>query len=59
MGGNTRVGLEGNFYLEKDAMARSSGVPVENNIRIAKEHGLAPVIPGVGRKILGRKEWIA
>jgi uncharacterized protein (DUF849 family) len=52
MGGNTRVGLEDNLYLEKGAMATSSGQQVEKIVRIAQEHGLEPATPVEARKIL-------
>jgi len=55
MGGSTRVGLEDNFYLEKGAMATSSGQQVEKIIRIGKEHGLEPATPEQARKILNLK----
>jgi uncharacterized protein (DUF849 family) len=55
MGGNTRVGLEDNLYLEKGAMATSSGQQVEKIVRIAKEHGLEPATPEEARKVLNLK----
>jgi uncharacterized protein (DUF849 family) len=55
MGGNTRVGLEDNLYLEKGAMAASSGQQVEKIVRIAKEHGLEPATPEEAREVLGLK----
>jgi uncharacterized protein (DUF849 family) len=55
MGVNTRVGLEDNLYLEKGAMAKSSGQQVEKIVRIAKEHGLEPATPEEARKMLGLK----
>jgi uncharacterized protein (DUF849 family) len=55
MGGNTRVGLEDNLYLEKGAMAASSGQQVEKIVRIAKEHGLEPATPEEARKMLKLK----
>jgi len=55
MGGNTRVGLEDNLYLEKGAMATSSGQQVEKIVRIAKEHGLEPATPEEARKMLNLK----
>jgi len=47
--------LEGNFYLEKDALVKRSSAPVENNIRIGKGHGLAPATPDEAREIHGLK----
>ena len=55
MGGNTRVGLEDNLFLEKGTMATSSGQQVEKIVRIAKEHGLEPASPVEAREILGLK----
>jgi uncharacterized protein (DUF849 family) len=55
MGGNTRVGLEDNLYLEKGAMATSTGQQVEKIIRIGKELGLEPATPEEARKILNLK----
>ena len=55
MGGNTRVGLEDNLYLEKGAMATSSGQQVEKIIRIGKELGLEPATPQEAREILKLK----
>jgi uncharacterized protein (DUF849 family) len=55
MGGNTRVGLEDNLYLEKGVLATSSGQQVEKIIRIGKEHGLEPATPEEVRKILNLK----
>ena len=55
MGGNTRVGLEDNLYLEKGAMATSSGQQVGKIVRIGKEHGLEPATPQEAREILKLK----
>lgn len=55
MGGNTRVGLEDNLFLEKGKMAESSGEQVDKIIRIGKEHGLEPATPEEARKMLGLK----
>ena len=55
MGGNTRVGLEDNLYLEKGRMAQSSGEQVEKIIRIGREHGQEPATPDEVREILGLK----
>jgi uncharacterized protein (DUF849 family) len=55
MGGNTRVGLEDNLYLEKGVMAKNSGEQVEKIIRIGKEHGLEPATPNEAREILNLK----
>ena len=55
MGGNTRVGLEDNLYLEKGVMAKSSAEQVRKIIRIGEEHGLKPATPDEAREILNLK----
>ena len=55
MGGNARVGLEDNLYLEKGVMATSNAEQVAKIIRIAKELGIEPATPAEGREILGLK----
>jgi uncharacterized protein (DUF849 family) len=55
IGGNCRVGLEDNLYLEKGVMAKSNAEQVAKIIRIAKEFGVEPATPDEGRKILGLK----
>jgi uncharacterized protein (DUF849 family) len=55
IGGNCRVGLEDNLYLEKGAMAKSNAEQVTKMVRIAKEFGVEPVTPDEARKILGLK----
>ena len=55
MGGNTRVGLEDNLYLEKGKMAKSNAEQVEKIIRIGKEHGMEPATPDEAREILNLK----
>ncbi len=55
MGGNTRVGLEDNLYLEKGRMAKSNAEQVEKIVRIGKEHGLEPATPDEAREILNLK----
>lgn len=55
MGGNARVGLEDNLYLEKGVLARSNADQVAKIIRIAGELGVAPATPAEARKILGLK----
>ena len=55
MGGDTRVGLEDNLYLEKGAMATRSGQQVEKLVHIAKEHGREPATPKETRRLLGLK----
>ena len=55
IGGNCRVGLEDNLYLEKGVMAKSNAEQVVKMVRIAKEFGIEPVTPDEARKILGLK----
>jgi len=55
MGGNTRVGLEDNLYLEKGVKAKSNGEQVEKIIRIGRELGLEPATPDEARTILKLK----
>jgi 3,5-dioxohexanoate:acetyl-CoA acetone transferase len=55
MGGNARVGLEDNLYLEKGVLAKSNAEQVAKIIRIAKELGIEPATPAEGRAILGLK----
>jgi uncharacterized protein (DUF849 family) len=55
VGGNVRVGLEDNLYLEKGVMAKSNAEQVAKIVRIAKELGIEPATPDEARKILGLK----
>jgi uncharacterized protein (DUF849 family) len=55
MGGNVRVGLEDNLYLEKGVMAKSNGDQVAKIVRIARELGREPATPDEARKMLGLK----
>ena len=55
MGGNARVGLEDNLYVEKGRMAKSNAEQVEKIVRIARELGIEPTTPNEARKILGLK----
>lgn len=55
MGGNARVGLEDNLYLEKGVLAKSNADQVKKIIRIAGELGIAPATPAEARQILGLK----
>jgi uncharacterized protein (DUF849 family) len=55
MGGNARVGLEDNLYLEKGVLAKSNAEQVKKIIRIAKELGLEPATPQEARDILHLK----
>jgi 3,5-dioxohexanoate:acetyl-CoA acetone transferase len=55
LGGNVRVGLEDNLYLERGVKAKSNAEQVEKIIRIARELGLEPASPAEARQILGLK----
>ena len=55
IGGNARVGLEDNLYLEKGRMAKSNAEQVAKIVRIAKELGIDPATPDETRSILGLK----
>ena len=53
MGGNVRVGLEDNFYLEEGRMAKSNGELVAKAARMCKELGTEVASPADARKQLG------
>ena len=55
IGGNCRVGLEDNLYLDKGTMAKSNAEQVAKMVRIARELGIDPATPDEARKILGLK----
>jgi uncharacterized protein (DUF849 family) len=55
IGGNVRVGLEDNVYLEKGRMAKSNAEQVAKIARIARELGIEPATPDEARKILRLK----
>ncbi|OAT85478.1 3-keto-5-aminohexanoate cleavage protein [Desulfotomaculum copahuensis] len=55
LGGNVRVGLEDNLYLEKGVMAGSNAEQVAKIVRIARELGREPATPDEARQILGLK----
>jgi len=55
LGGNARVGLEDNLYLERKVLAKSNGEQVEKIVRIARELGIEPATPDEARQILGLK----
>ena len=55
LGGNVRVGLEDNLYLEKGALAKSSAEQVEKIGRIIRELGAEPATPNEARQILALK----
>jgi 3-keto-5-aminohexanoate cleavage enzyme len=53
MGGNVRVGLEDNFYVEKETMAKSNGDLVEKACRLARDLGRDVATPAEARAQLG------
>lgn len=55
LGGNARVGLEDNMYVEKGRMAKSNAEQVEKIVKIARELGIDPATPDEARQILGLK----
>lgn len=55
VGGNCRVGLEDNLYLDKGEMAKSNATQVGKMVRIAGELGIEAASPDEARKILGLK----
>lgn len=55
LGGNVRVGLEDNIYLDKGNLAKSSAEQVEKIVRMARELGVEPATPDEAREILGLK----
>jgi uncharacterized protein (DUF849 family) len=55
IGGNVRVGLEDNVYLEKGRMAKSKAEQVAKIARIARELGIEPATPDEARNILHLK----
>ncbi len=54
LGGNVRVGLEDNFYLDAAGrqMARGNGPLVEKAVRMARDVGREPMSPDEARKAL-------
>jgi 3-keto-5-aminohexanoate cleavage enzyme len=55
LGGNVRVGLEDNFYLEPGRMARSNGELVEKASRMVRDQGREPATVDQCRERLGLK----
>jgi uncharacterized protein (DUF849 family) len=55
LGGNVRVGLEDNLYLQKGVLAKSNAEQVKKIIRIAKELSIEPATPQEARNILHLK----
>ena len=52
MGGNVRVGLEDNFYLEEGRMAKSNGELVAKAARMCRELGTEVASPAAARDLL-------
>jgi 3-keto-5-aminohexanoate cleavage enzyme len=55
LGGNVRVGLEDNFYLEKGNMAKSNGELVEKAARMIRDQGREVATVEECRQRLGLK----
>jgi len=57
LGGNIRVGLEDNFYLDAAGtqMAKGNGPLVEKAVRMARDMGREPMTPEEARAALGLK----
>jgi uncharacterized protein (DUF849 family) len=55
LGGNVRVGLEDNFYLDAKGtqMAKGNGPLVEKAVRMARDIGREPMTPDEAREALG------
>jgi uncharacterized protein (DUF849 family) len=53
MGGNVRVGLEDNFYLEEGRMAKSNGELVAKAARLCRDLGSKVASPAEARMQLG------
>jgi 3-keto-5-aminohexanoate cleavage enzyme len=53
MGGNVRVGLEDNFYVEEGQMAKSNGELVAKAVRMCRELGREVASPAEARSLLG------
>jgi uncharacterized protein (DUF849 family) len=57
LGGNVRVGLEDNLYLEKGVLA-TNGQLVEKAVRIVRDLGARILTPAETRQKLGLKPWM-
>jgi uncharacterized protein (DUF849 family) len=55
MGGNVRVGLEDNLYIDKGQLAKSNAEQVTKIAKIARELSLEIATPNEARQILGLK----
>jgi len=52
MGGNVRVGLEDNFYVDSNTMAESNADLVEKAARMTRDVGREPATPAEAREIM-------
>jgi uncharacterized protein (DUF849 family) len=52
LGGNVRVGLEDNLYIEKGELAASNAQMVEKAARIVGDLGMRPALPSEARQML-------
>jgi uncharacterized protein (DUF849 family) len=52
MGGNVRVGLEDNFYVDSSTMAESNADLVEKAARMTRDVGREPATPAEAREIM-------
>ena len=55
MGGNARVGMEDNIFIEKGVLCKSNAELVEKAVKLAKLLGREIATPDEARKILGTK----
>jgi uncharacterized protein (DUF849 family) len=55
MGGNCRVGMEDNIFIEKGVLCKSNAELVEKAVKLAKLLGREIATPDEARKILGTK----
>lgn len=53
LGGQVRVGLEDNLYMERGVLAESNAALVERAVKIVREEGAEPATPAEAREILG------
>ena len=53
LGGNIRVGLEDNFYLEENVMAKSNGDLVKKAVQMTRECGRNVATVAEAKKMLG------
>ena len=58
LGGQVRVGLEDNLYLEKGVPAPSNAALVKKGVQILRTLGKEPATPAEARKILGVKKLV-